>query len=117
MNFTYNIIYNTPYTYNGSQYSFDPNLPVPVPIGDPDYGKSLQTVLGMTDQEVAGIVLAAKWIQVKEIRDKLLVESDWTQGADVPNAIKSPWSEYRTVLRNIPQNFSNPDDVVFPDKP
>ena len=117
MNFTYNIIYNTPYTYNGAQYSFDPNLPVPVPAEDPDYGRTLKEVVGMTDQEVADIVLAAKWTQVKEIRAKLLAESDWTQGADVPDVIKAPWSEYRNLLRNIPQDFLDPDQVVFPTAP
>lgn len=117
MKFQYKIVYDTPYSYKTGSFCFDPNLPVPVPKEDPDYGRTLKDVMGMTDEEATAIVIEAKWTQVKAIRDGLLKDSDWTQGADVPESIKAPWSEYRTVLRNIPQDFINPDDVEFPEKP
>ena len=33
--------------------------------------------------------------EVRVERNKKLVETDWTQGADVPNSIKSPYQTYR----------------------
>lgn len=115
---TYNKIY-APIQYtasNGVKYDFDPTLPVPVPKDDPSYGKSLQEVVGMSDQEVATIILEAKWVQIRTIRDKLLVDSDWTQGRDVPANIHEPWSVYRDALRNL-TDASSPEEVVWPAKP
>ena len=39
-------------------------------------------------------------------RDALLKETDWTQGADVPNSIKSPYQTYRQALRDFPSDAS-----------
>lgn len=116
MNFQYNTLYQTTYEYNGGVYDFDPNLTVPVPNDDPDYGRTLKDVLGMTDDEAAAIVLAAKWTQIRTDRDKLLKETDWVSGEDVPQAIKDAWFPYRQALRDITTS-SNPDDVVWPTKP
>ena len=45
--------------------------------------------------------------KVRRIRDQLLKECDWTQGADVPDAIKTAWITYRQKLRDMPKD--NPD--------
>ena len=112
----YSQVYDTPYEYKGVLYSFDPVLPVPVPPNDPDYGKTLQEVAGMTDAEVAEIVATAKWTQIRAYRDAELKASDWVSGEDVPQAIKDAWFPYRQALRDI-TNSSSPDDVVWPQKP
>ena len=39
-------------------------------------------------------------ILLRQKRDRLLRESDWTQGADVPDTIKAPWAAYRKALRD-----------------
>lgn len=57
------------------------------------------------------------WDQIKLLRNALLQESDWTQLPDVPESVKSKWSEYRTKLRNVPQDFASPDLVIWPDPP
>lgn len=57
-----------------------------------------------------------KWESVRGIRDQLLSKSDWTQLSD-SSADKSAWAVYRHALRDIPQNFSKPEDVIWPDKP
>lgn len=114
---TYQIVYPVAYTAsNGVKYDFDPTLPVPVPKDDPDYGRTLQEVVGMSDQEVADIVLAAKWNQIRLIRDRLLADSDWTQGRDVPNYIHEPWAVYRQALRDL-TSAATPEQVVWPSKP
>ena len=49
-------------------------------------------------------------------RNLLLADCDWTQGADVPDAIKSKWQSYRQALRDITKAAST-SDVVWPTKP
>lgn len=57
------------------------------------------------------------WEPVKTARNILLAESDWTQAADSPlsDAAKAAWADYRQALRDIPQDFDAPDDVVWPE--
>lgn len=58
------------------------------------------------------------WEEVRVERNRLLQESDWTQLPDVPDTIdRWSWTVYRYNLRNIPQKFLNPEDVVFPEPP
>jgi hypothetical protein len=61
--------------------------------------------------------VSVSWDEIKERRNILLTESDYTQLADSPTKNKEEWAAYRQALRDIPQNFSNPTDVIFPDKP
>jgi len=50
-------------------------------------------------------------------RNRKLVSCDWTQGADVPDAIKLAWQPYRQSLRDITNTYSNMLDVVWPEEP
>lgn len=60
-----------------------------------------------------------KWNIVKEHRSRMLAECDWTQIPDAALTLeeKAAWSDYRQALRDIPQAFDTPDEVVFPDPP
>ena len=116
MSYKYSQFYDEPYTYNGGLHQFDPDLAVPVESDHADYGQTLKQVLGMTDAERDTIVTAQKWKQVRAYRDKLLAESDWTQGEDVPSAIKSTWTTYRQALRDITSG-GDPDNLTWPTKP
>jgi hypothetical protein len=62
-----------------------------------------------------------KWDLIRKKRNDLLKESDvyilpdrWEE-MDISD--KQKWSLYRKELRNIPQNFDDPDLVNFPTKP
>ena len=44
--------------------------------------------------------------EVRVERNKKLVETDWTQGADVPDSIKNPYQTYRQALRDFPTDSS-----------
>ena len=46
-------------------------------------------------------------------RDAKLKKSDWTQGADVPSAIKDAWATYRQQLRDLPTTISKPSFATF----
>jgi len=59
---------------------------------------------------------AITWDNVRGGRDRLLAASDWTQVADAP-VDQQAWAVYRQALRDIPQDFASPDDVVWPEQP
>ena len=44
--------------------------------------------------------------EVRVERNKKLVETDWTQGADVPVGIKTTYKTYRQSLRDLPTDSS-----------
>ena len=44
--------------------------------------------------------------QVREIRDRLLAESDWTQSRDVVLLNDTTWKPYRQDLRDLPASAS-----------
>jgi hypothetical protein len=50
-------------------------------------------------------------------RDRRIAETDWTQLPDVPEATRTKWQTYRQTLRDVPQNYTNMIDVVWPTKP
>ena len=60
--------------------------------------------------------LENQWFTIREIRNQLLAECDWTQLSDIPQTIKDLWSTYRQELREI-TNQSNPFNIEWPVKP
>lgn len=57
-----------------------------------------------------------KWQVLRQIRNSALSASDWTQVADSP-VNKKAWIEYRKVLRDITENLTDPNDIVWPTPP
>lgn len=62
-----------------------------------------------------------KWDAIRNRRNQLLIESDvyvlpdlW---ASYTPEQQRDWSQYRQTLRDIPQNYSNPDGVIWPVPP
>lgn len=53
---------------------------------------------------------------VRQTRDRLLAQSDWTQVADAP-VDKAAWAAYRQALRDVPSQEGFPWNVTFPEKP
>ena len=115
--FEFQIVYIKPVPYNGYNYVFDPTVRVPAPEGTEHYGMTLVQINSLTDEDITSIQTQAKWDQIRAYRDKELRASDWTQGADVPSNIKTPWTTYRKSLRDLPTDFATPEEVVLPTKP
>ena len=90
---------------------------IPVALGNRDYQEFLivDTELEYCPREYHPTV-EEKWAEVRSRRDALLAACDWTQMPDVPMAEeqKEAWREYRQALRDIPQTFATPDEVVWP---
>ncbi len=52
-------------------------------------------------------------------RDKMLLESDWTQLLDSPlsDSKKAEWATYRQTLRDLTDNMDSSGSVTYPDAP
>ena len=59
------------------------------------------------------------WDSIRNERNFLLTQSDWTQLADAPLTAeqKNAWTAYRQALRDVPSSFSTPEEVVWPTLP
>jgi hypothetical protein len=57
-----------------------------------------------------------KWEEIREIRNELLKDCDWTQLGDIPSETKTAWQSYRQELRDITSQ-SNPFNIEWPVKP
>jgi hypothetical protein len=79
------------YTYQNNQFNLIPEPPI-VPV------------LPHTAEEV------------REMRNKKLVDSDWTQLAD-SQVDKQAWATYRQALRDIPTQSGFPENTIWPQKP
>lgn len=53
---------------------------------------------------------------VREQRNQMLSDCDWTQVADAP-VDKNTWAVYRQALRDITSQTGFPWDVIWPSKP
>ena len=60
-----------------------------------------------------------KWQELRDKRDKLLADSDWTQNSDAPfdHAAKLAWLKYRQDLRDLPGTVIDPENPRWPVKP
>lgn len=56
------------------------------------------------------------WENIRDKRNQLLDNSDYTQVPDFPGD-KEAWAAYRQILRDIPQTYYKPEDVVWPTMP
>ena len=88
---------------------------VPVLKSDGSYEQSWQQI-PMIDEEKAEAT-RAKIREVSAKRNKLLVDSDWTQLADVTLSNKDMWVAYRQYLRNIPNQSGYPWVIEWPATP
>lgn len=70
-----------------------------------------------SDEEISTKV-EEKWLEIRELRDTLLTQSDWTQFQDSPIAgsTLTEWQTYRQSLRDITSQ-SNPFSLSWPARP
>jgi hypothetical protein len=61
--------------------------------------------------------LSFAWANLKEKRDKLLFESDYPPLYERPESDQDKWRTYRQILRDLPQNTTNPFEPNWPTKP
>lgn len=56
------------------------------------------------------------WDMIRSKRNKLLAKSDYTQMPDWPGNSRA-WADYRQKLRDLPDEFNDPNEVIWPKQP
>jgi hypothetical protein len=79
--------------------------------GNRYYDEALKRGLAIADY----VPPALTWADIRSKRDGLLAATDWWAVSD--RAMSADETNYRQALRNVPQNFASPADVVWPTKP
>ena len=57
------------------------------------------------------------WTEVKLCRNRFLAASDWRDLPSYAGSNQAAWRTYRQNLRNLPQDYTNVADIVFPTEP
>ncbi|WP_341495477.1 tail fiber assembly protein [Photobacterium damselae subsp. damselae] len=83
------------------------------------YTGSIRDIIDSLDPTAEFEIAFSTMDEVRKERDRLIIESDWTQTIDCPlsSEKKAEFTAYRQALRDIPQTFDNPDDIIWPAKP
>tara|TARA_S200000501_G_scaffold167773_1_gene158083 strand:- start:42 stop:440 length:399 start_codon:yes stop_codon:yes gene_type:complete len=81
-----------------------------------------KTLVGLTTAQAVQLRLDNYTDLLRQTRNQLLLESDWTQGADsvLNSTKKAEWQTYRQSLRDITSGISSVTDVeniTWPTKP
>ena len=92
-------------TENGSQLS------IPVAVGNRHYDEIVAQGLAIADY----VPPALTWADIRSERDDLLGKTDWWAVSD--RTMSASEAAYRQALRDVPQTFASPADVVWPTKP
>ena len=74
----------------------------------------------MTDYSIIKETFGTDYIgALRQMRNVLLRESDWTQFTDSPlsDSKKTEWKTYRQNLRDLPATESNPENPTWPTIP
>jgi hypothetical protein len=91
---------------------------IPKVLANTDYATFLQELEKGEAELVPYVPPAPTWEQIRIQRDSLLTSSDWSVASDAtPKPSKEAWLTYRQALRDVPENFSSPEEVVWPNKP
>lgn len=81
-----------------------------------------KTLAGLTTSQAIQLRLDNYLTLLRDERNQLLLESDWTQGIDSPldSSKKTEWQTYRQSLRDVTSGISSVSDVeniTWPTKP
>lgn len=64
---------------------------------------------------VAQYVPVYSWEDIRMERDEKLDSTDWTQLPDVDENKRSRYAMYRQALRDVPQKYNTPSEVIWPE--
>jgi hypothetical protein len=70
----------------------------------------------LPDEIIGSVSDETLWERVREVRNVLLLETDWIVLPDTIVINKDAWLDYRQALRDM-TNVDNPFDVIIPTKP
>lgn len=81
--------------------------------------KALPDFSIVKDESKEALKMNQRFTILRQTRNQLLTESDWTQVADTPlsQEQREKWCAYRQALRDLPGNTTDLDNVVWPESP
>ena len=94
-------------------------LLVDVPENIEDYVVSAGALVLKPQSEIDAAKAETDWRILRGERNALLAATDWTQAVDAPltDAKKAEWAAYRSALRSLPDNTTDPANPTWPSKP
>lgn len=94
-------------------------LLVDVPENIEDYVVSAGALVLKPQSEIDAAKAETDWRIFRGERNAFLAASDWTQAVDAPltDAKKAEWATYRSALRSLPDNTTDPANPTWPSKP
>jgi hypothetical protein len=105
------------YIDHNSAIQFENNW-IPKDPSNRDYVQFLRELKEGKAELVPYVPPTPTWVEIRGQRNALLQETDWTALTDVGEVTnKKDWVEYRKKLRSLPQDYSTPESVVWPQKP
>jgi len=57
------------------------------------------------------------WAEVRICRNDILTDSDWRDLPSYAGDDQEEWRTYRQELRDLPQDYTDVEDIVFPTEP
>jgi hypothetical protein len=91
---------------------------IPKDPSNRDYARFLEELKEGKAELVPYVPPAPTWEQIRAKRDQLLKDCDWTVGVDAtPKPSQVAWLNYRQALKAIPQTFTTPESVIWPEIP
>lgn len=94
-----------------------------ITIGEGDNQiQSLLETLNVYDQDgniTNEVTEDEKWDLIRRLRDELLTQSDWVviKAMEEGTTVSQDWLDYRNALRDIPQDYDSPEEVILPEIP
>ena len=76
-----------------------------------------ENLKNLTQDQMDQVVADSNLDNLRNHRNSLLAETDWTQNGDVPIDTKKKYEPYRQELRDITKKYQNLDGAVWPTKP
>jgi len=81
-----------------------------------DYDTTPQVGKTKLDTTTHDFVLMT-WTEVKACRERILAASDWRDLPSYAGSDQAAWRTYRQKLRDLPQDYTDVKDIVFPTEP
>lgn len=85
------------------------------PVNNSERWEQRWEVVALTENEIAQ-AREAKATQIRTKRNRMLMQSDWTQVADAP-VNKQAWADYRQALRDVTAQSGFPLNIEWPTLP
>jgi hypothetical protein len=104
------------YIDNGETIIFE-NTYTPKSLTNSSYHQFLEELKNGQAELIPYTPPAPTWEQIRAQRDQLLRDTDWILSPDINLSNKIEWFNYRQQLRDLPETFATPEEVVWPEKP